>query len=292
MTASTQTSSTQTSSTQTAAMQAAHEAAVERAVGAMQEALIDTSPLDQIARISLYSRFHFHRTFRTVTGTTPGRFLACLRMQRAKELLAETELTVAAVGNLVGYGSLPTFTTQFSKLVGATPGRFRQLVVACDRAGRLGDVDGPRASTGCPRLAPVHWSAAAGTPPGPRTTIIGLFDSDVPSGMPSGFTMLDGAEGRIPTALNGSALAFSVPSDTRLVDLALGRCDGMLVGRAQAPRTGHPLALGLHRPRPGDPPIVSVAAVAHLVGSHGIRRAGAGARRTRSTLTASRQRPA
>jgi AraC-like DNA-binding protein len=75
-----------------------------------------------------YSPFHFQRVFRDLTGITPGRYLAALRIQRAKELLAVTTLRTDLVALDVGYESLGTFTTQFTRHVGLPPGQFRTLV--------------------------------------------------------------------------------------------------------------------------------------------------------------------
>jgi AraC-like DNA-binding protein len=265
---------------------AAHEAAVHRAVTAMHAALFQASTLEHAASDSLYSRFHFHRTFRTVTGTTPGRFLACLRMQRAKELLAETELPVAAVSNLVGYGSLSTFTTQFRRLVGTTPGQFRRIVDFCAEAGVLGDLDGPRASPGANAIVSIRWPDPRGAAE-PRTTFVGLFDSEVPSGHPSAFAVLGEAEGPAPMAVAGAALALSVPTHVRLIDLALGRGGGRLVGRATTSAESRVFEIDLRSPGLADPPVVSAAVIAHVARTRGIRRPGV-SRRARPTVAQAR----
>jgi AraC family transcriptional regulator len=245
---------------------AAHEAAVGRAIVAMQDSLFEPAPLGEVASTSFYSRFHFHRTFCTITGTTPGRFLACLRMQRAKELLADTTLTVAAVGGLVSYESLGTFTTQFGRLVGTSPGRFRHLVDACSSDIRLCDVDtSPDGSRN--RVTPVHCRAGTLARLDTRTTIVGLFNADVPIGLPSRFAMIAGADGYVEAAAARSALALSVYDNVRLVDLAIGRTPDVLVGRAVAPDGVTPITLDLSSPRIVDPPVISVAAVTHLLGS-------------------------
>jgi AraC family transcriptional regulator len=102
-------------------------AAVGRAIECMQARLSDPQPLAELARAGLFSRFHFHRIFREVTSMTPARFLAALRMTEARRLLLHTRLTVSAISQYVGYHSLGTFTTQFTRLVGMSPGAFRTL---------------------------------------------------------------------------------------------------------------------------------------------------------------------
>lgn len=247
------------------AVRADHEAAVRRAIVGMHEMLYQTLRLEDAAAAAIYSRFHFHRTFRQVTSTTPARFLASLRMQRAKQLLADSDMTVTLISGLVGYESLGTFTTQFGRLVGLAPGRFRQLVDACgDR--RLSEFDLGAPAGG--RL-PVLCTAPRGTRLTGRTTIIGLFESELPSGSPTGFTMLrDCGSADIVPPGGRSVLAVSVPDDILLSELAVGSMAGALVGRAAVPgsRPGGVLDLQLHRPRLVDPPVVSAAPVQYLIG--------------------------
>lgn len=250
-----------------AGVQADHDAAVRRAIAGMHEMLFEAIRLEDVAAVAIYSRFHFHRTFRQVTATTPARFLASLRMQRAKQLLAETDRTVTTISSMVGYESLGTFTTQFGRLVGTSPGRFRQLVDDCGSDLRLADIDLGRPSRG--RL-PLLCSTADGKALAGRTTIVGLFDGELPSGSPAGFTMLrDGGTGDIALPGSRSVLAISVPDDIRLCELAIGNLAHALVGRAAVPQQpasgGTAIELGLRAPRPVDPPVVSAAAVQHLI---------------------------
>lgn len=51
------------------------------------------------------------------------------RIEKAKELLAETRLTVKQIGEAVGYSTGDTFTRNFRKLEGLTPTEYRRIVV-------------------------------------------------------------------------------------------------------------------------------------------------------------------
>ncbi len=105
----------------------AHRTAVERALATMRGPLDRPLPVATLAEIAGLSPFHFTRTFRQATGIPPGQFLAALRLERAKELLLTTELTVTEICFAVGYDSIGTFTTRFTRSVGLSPGRIRQL---------------------------------------------------------------------------------------------------------------------------------------------------------------------
>src|SRR3954469_21369522 len=83
----------------------AYQKSVERVIRHMKEHLANALDLEALAEIAAISKFHFVRVFDELTGTTPHHFLACLRMQRAKELLLRSDLTITQVCMDVGYTS-------------------------------------------------------------------------------------------------------------------------------------------------------------------------------------------
>jgi AraC family transcriptional regulator len=82
--------------------------------------------LDMLADIAGLSRFHFCTAFRQATGSTPHAWLVNLRMERARQLLARSELPVTEVALAVGYETPSAFTASFRKATGLTPSVFRQ----------------------------------------------------------------------------------------------------------------------------------------------------------------------
>jgi AraC family transcriptional regulator len=105
----------------------AYRTAVERAIGHMKDHLREPLDLDQLAHVAAVSKFHLVRVFDEMTGISPRYFLACLRIQRAKELLLEPRASVTDVCIEVGYTSLGSFSNSFRELVGLTPETFRAL---------------------------------------------------------------------------------------------------------------------------------------------------------------------
>jgi AraC family transcriptional regulator len=103
------------------------QTAVERAIKTMWERYEEPLTLDQLADAAILSRFYFSRVFRTITGTSPGRFLSAIRLYKAKDLLLETSLSVTDISYRVGYNSLGTFTSRFTWSVGFSPARYRGL---------------------------------------------------------------------------------------------------------------------------------------------------------------------
>jgi transcriptional regulator GlxA family with amidase domain len=85
------------------------------------------SPLDvtALARAALMSTAHFARQFRSVYGETPYSYLMTRRIERAKALLRQGDLSVTDVCMAVGCTSLGSFSARFTELVGETPTAYR-----------------------------------------------------------------------------------------------------------------------------------------------------------------------
>ena len=85
------------------------------------------SPLDvpALARVAHVSPAHFSRQFRATFGETPHRYLQRRRVERAMELLRETDRPVTEVCFDVGFNSLGTFSRTFRAVVGEAPSAYR-----------------------------------------------------------------------------------------------------------------------------------------------------------------------
>jgi AraC-like DNA-binding protein len=85
-------------------------------------------PLDveTLAREAGMSAGHLSRQFRIAYGEPPYAYLMTRRIERAMALLRRGDLSVTEVCFTVGCGSLGTFTTRFTELVGVPPGVYRR----------------------------------------------------------------------------------------------------------------------------------------------------------------------
>lgn len=118
--------------------------ATEQAISTMWSRYADPLSLDEIADSAILSKFYFSRVFRSLTGTSPGRFLSAIRLFKAKNLLLETDMSVTEVAYGVGYNSLGTFTSRFTRSVGVSPGRYRAMSLAGTHSLRdMAPVPGP-----------------------------------------------------------------------------------------------------------------------------------------------------
>lgn len=87
-------------------------------------------PLDlrQISGEACLSRYHFLRLFRKAFNKTPHQYLTERRIEKAKELLSSSGLTVTDVCFEVGFESLGSFSSLFHKHVGHPPITYRAIV--------------------------------------------------------------------------------------------------------------------------------------------------------------------
>lgn len=82
--------------------------------------------LEAAAEHAGYSSGYVGKLFKSMTGTSFNDYVTHVRMERAKELLAETNDPVAQIGERVGVYNVPYFTTLFKKKYGITPSKFRE----------------------------------------------------------------------------------------------------------------------------------------------------------------------
>ncbi|MCA1631461.1 MAG: helix-turn-helix transcriptional regulator, partial [Acidobacteria bacterium] len=102
---------------------------VRRAVELMHAHMERELPLEELASAAYLSPFHFARLFKKVTGASPHAYLAALRIERAKSLLATTEHSITGVATRVGYSSSSHFSKAFRQSTGLTPRAFRAALV-------------------------------------------------------------------------------------------------------------------------------------------------------------------
>lgn len=93
--------------------------------------LISTSEnqktVEDAARAACLSTFHFHRVFAQAFGVSPHVFLRDARLERAANLLRDTDLPIFQIVGRIGLRSVTSFTNAFRQKYGSTPDRFRSV---------------------------------------------------------------------------------------------------------------------------------------------------------------------
>lgn len=108
-----------------AAPMAARNPAIARVIAAMQANIATPLEQDELAHIFGKTIRHLERTFKAVTGDTPMRFYLGLRLEQARDLLAETTMSMLDVAVATGFDSRGSFAKSFRRRFGNCPTRFR-----------------------------------------------------------------------------------------------------------------------------------------------------------------------
>jgi AraC family transcriptional regulator of adaptative response/methylated-DNA-[protein]-cysteine methyltransferase len=101
--------------------QAARIAAACRLIEASDE----LPRLDELARASGLSRFHFHRVFKSVTGVTPRDYAAAKRAKRVRSALTSEDSVTEAIYR-AGYGASSRFYEEAGRELGMAPRTYRE----------------------------------------------------------------------------------------------------------------------------------------------------------------------
>jgi len=80
---------------------------------------------DQLARDIAMSRASLYKKMQTILGITPTDFIRNVRLKRAAQLLADTQLSINEIASRVGFVTARNFSSQFKKMFGVTPSEYR-----------------------------------------------------------------------------------------------------------------------------------------------------------------------
>ena len=122
-----------------------------RARDAMDRAYAEPLDIRAVAAVAHVSEAHFIRTFRSVFGETPHRYLQRRRVERAMFHLRETGRSITDICFDVGFNSVGTFSRTFREIVGESPSAYRSQ-------------HGPMEAPNCFQMMAMRpWVAAAGS---------------------------------------------------------------------------------------------------------------------------------
>ena len=82
----------------------------------------------QLAEVILMSQTQVYRKLKALTDQTPSQFIRSIRLQRAKELLKTTDLTISEIAYEVGFSDPNYFSRTFNKAFHIPPRDFRKYL--------------------------------------------------------------------------------------------------------------------------------------------------------------------
>jgi AraC-like DNA-binding protein len=108
------------------AIESLHTKILERVLSFVHENYSDYSiTLEKAAEVAILSKFYFSRFFREKTGLTFHTYLSRIRVNKAIELLTETEISITDIAYQAGFESLKTFNRLIKKYTSVTPSQLR-----------------------------------------------------------------------------------------------------------------------------------------------------------------------
>lgn len=103
-----------------------HRDVVMKTAARIKESPAQTPPISELAGNAGYSVDHFSRVFLKITGQRPQDYVINAKIERSRQLLAESDLTIGSIAEVVGFQDIFYFSRQFRQRTGATPTEFRR----------------------------------------------------------------------------------------------------------------------------------------------------------------------
>lgn len=85
--------------------------------------------LDEIAQVACLSPNHLLRTYYQIYGRTPHRHISEFRIQKAKQLLSNTDKNMTDIAFILGYHNPVSFSKMFKQHVGIAPTEYQKKVI-------------------------------------------------------------------------------------------------------------------------------------------------------------------
>jgi two-component system response regulator YesN len=82
--------------------------------------------VEKVAAMEYLGVSRYRELFRESTGASPVEYIIALRMERAKDLLRHTDMSIDKISEGVGYEDRHYFQKTFKRCVGVTPNEYRR----------------------------------------------------------------------------------------------------------------------------------------------------------------------
>ncbi|MBD1378977.1 helix-turn-helix domain-containing protein [Metabacillus arenae] len=237
---------------------------IDEVISYIHQHINEPLPLSRLAGHVAYSPYHFTRIFKERMGLSPIYYVSSLRLQKAKDLLVRTNLSVRDIGLEIGQQSLGTFTTRFTERVGVTPSEFRNSTLQADHHLRslqqLNDWHTKHLIIN--QHACIEGTIQAEIP-FEGVILVGLFAKPIPEGLPLYGTLLSSLGYFCFTGVKPGTyylMATAVSWKAQAMEILLPHTT--LRTRSKEPIIVKPYGsvphqrITLHAPRPDDPPIL------------------------------------
>lgn len=93
----------------------------------LDEHFAEDLTLERVAAVAGFSKFHFSRIFKQLSGSNFYDYLSQRRIRSAEMLLMKPEISISQIALQSGFSSVTTFNRTFKKLKNCTPTQYRSM---------------------------------------------------------------------------------------------------------------------------------------------------------------------
>jgi transcriptional regulator GlxA family with amidase domain len=95
----------------------------------MRQNIDKTLYLDDLAKLSHVSKYHFSRRYHALTGMTPLQHFSHIKIEHASTLLEQTSLSISDIAYQLGYDDALYFSRVFKKQMKLSPRAYRKRLL-------------------------------------------------------------------------------------------------------------------------------------------------------------------
>ena len=102
---------------------------VSDVIGFLKDSVCASLTIDEVLKSSYYGRAYIMRVFKRETGCSIMEYFIRLKVEKAKELLRDGELSVQEIANALSFTEPNYFTKTFKRITGVTPSAYKRRIL-------------------------------------------------------------------------------------------------------------------------------------------------------------------
>ena len=99
----------------------------DRVIEYMKEHITEKLSVDDVCSVLHYNKSYVFRQFKKTTGSSLMAYFTKMKIQRAKEMLRETDLSIFAISDTLSFDDPNYFSKTFKKVTGYAPSTYRKM---------------------------------------------------------------------------------------------------------------------------------------------------------------------
>jgi transcriptional regulator GlxA family with amidase domain len=105
-----------------------HNKELDKALSYILEHYREQISIEELAKKCCLSTHHFERLFKKKYRVSSSRYIIRYRIEKAKEIMLYSKMSVSSISEEVGYGSIHSFSKAFKRMEGISPLEYMKLI--------------------------------------------------------------------------------------------------------------------------------------------------------------------